>query len=149
VGCVATRLHEHRQAMRGAMLHENAFHTSFTNSPIGLALVDKQGMPSEVNDALCVLLGYTSSELKTHPFAELVHPEDLPAGRDLFLKLIKGDLDHYEVTKRLVHKGGRAIPVHMKVYLARDEEGQPLHTITIINRQNEPTGESFRSSSPI
>ena len=66
------------------------------------------------------------------PFARFVHPEDLKSGRDLFLQLAAGKIDHYEVYKRLVPRDGNEFYTKMTVNLMRDAKGLPSHTISMI-----------------
>ena len=58
------------------------------------------------NDRLVNMLGYARAELipTTQTFALLVHRDDLPELRDLFLKTLKGTLDQFQFEFRMRHK---------------------------------------------
>ncbi len=103
-----------------------------------MALVQTSGQPFASNKKFQEVLGYTEAEVTAMPFAKLVHPDDLPSGRQLFLDLAAGKIDHYEVKKRLVHKQGSIIWTMMSVTLMRDREGKPSYSISAVQPLSEP-----------
>jgi len=58
-----------------------------------MVIVGFDGRFKRVNPAYERTLGYTRRELLSRPFADVVHPEDLPAVRDTFVKLVQGHRD--------------------------------------------------------
>jgi len=62
---------------------EARFRTIFEDSAIGIALVDERNRVVASNPALQKMLGYTAEELRGRSFADLIHPDDLPASKDL------------------------------------------------------------------
>jgi hypothetical protein len=71
-------------------------------------------------------------------FSQLVHPEDLPAGRKLFLSLIEGKIDRYQVNKRLLIRNGDVLLAKMTVALMRDRAGNPSYSISMVERVSQP-----------
>jgi PAS domain S-box-containing protein len=123
-----------RLAERQAEEHLNAFDSLFRSVPVAVALVNPSGYVMDSNQAFQTMLGYSAKEMMAIPFARFVHPEDLAAGRGLFLDLLAGKIESYEASKRLVDKDGNIFRVHMTVSLARGTHGEPKHSISIVQR---------------
>lgn len=107
------------------------------SAPVPMALVRTSGQPFASNKKFQEILGYTEEEVTRTPFAKFVHPDDLPSGRQLFLDLAAGRIDHYETEKRLVHKQGSVIWTMMSVTLMRDREGKPSYSISAVQPLSE------------
>jgi PAS domain S-box-containing protein len=114
--------------------------------PVGVALVNPSGYAFESNEAFQAMLGYSAEEVTAMPFANFVYPEDLSAGRSLFLALMNGTIDHYEAEKRLVHKDGHVLYTKMTVRLVRATDGEPKHSISVVERLPETPLEGRRRS---
>lgn len=148
VGCVAKSLEIHDELDERSESGGEAFKTLLQKIPVGVLLVDPVGLPIDSNSAIQELLGYTAEEIVTIPFSKHVHPDDLAHGRSLFLQLIAGGLESYEINKRLLHRSGEIVPTRMKVHLIRDSEGRPKHTISIVNRTSESQSDALGSTDP-
>jgi len=55
---------------------EERFRSAFEHAPIGVALLGADAQWTQVNRALCDMLGYTESELLALDLESLIHPED-------------------------------------------------------------------------
>lgn len=77
---------------------------TFTNSPIGIAIVSKHGKFAMVNQSFCVLLGYPEAELISYRWQDLTHPEDLLQELSLIFDVATGDRDQYKINKRYLRK---------------------------------------------
>lgn len=108
---------------------EHRFHDIMEFAPIGTGVADLSGRLTEVNCALCQLLGYSRDELKHLTTQDVTHPAD--RGRDLEFKqrLISGEISSFQVEKRLLHKNGHAIPVLLSVVLHKNAAGAPMFMI--------------------
>lgn len=93
-------------------------------APLGMAVVDTAGRFLSVNRALCLLTGWSESELLAMSFQDVTHPDDL--GRDLEMAsaLLSGRRERYAVDERYRKADGTYIWVHVAVSLGRDEEGR-------------------------
>ena len=69
-----------RAASRALARSEEQFRSAMAHAPVGMALVGLDGTFTEVNHALCRLLGYDEAELLGRTFQELTHAEDLELG---------------------------------------------------------------------
>jgi PAS domain S-box-containing protein len=102
------------------------------NTSAAIVKVKTDGMLFECNKRFEEMTGYSADEVKRMRFASFVHPEDLETGRERFLRLAAGEIDRYEVDKRLVDRQGNVIWTRMRVSLIRSEKGEPSHTVSVI-----------------
>ena len=121
---------ERVRAVRQLRESEERFRGAFVHSAIGIALMSPEGRWLQVNAALCAILGYTEAELLATTFQALTVPEDLEANLDHLRRALAGEIDHYELQKRYLHKDGRAISVLLTVSLVRDPLGRPLYFVS-------------------
>ena len=145
-GCVSKNLAELNELAGRLEETQAAFRTLMHHVPVGVVLVDPTGRPIGANEALLELLGYSEEELKGMPFSRHVHPDELSRGRSLFLQLAAGTIDNYMVYKRLRHRDGRVLPTKMKVFLVRDRDGLPKHTISIVEHVPDSVAKILDSS---
>jgi PAS domain S-box-containing protein len=114
------------------LLHESEarFRGAFHNSAIGMAVVGLDGRWLQTNPANCRILGYSEEELRSMNFQELTHPDDLGINLRDLQKALDGDIDHYQLEKRYIHKDGRVIPALLTVSVVRDDNGRALHFVS-------------------
>ncbi|MBM3933877.1 MAG: PAS domain S-box protein [SAR202 cluster bacterium] len=94
---------------------ERRFRTIYESSPLGICIVDAQGVFTQANDSFTRMLGYTEEELRSLRFREITHPDDVPRNLGLFERLVAGNLPHYGMEKRYIRKDGGLVWVHMNV----------------------------------
>ena len=63
----------------------------------------------EVNQSLCQMLGYSKKELGGLTWLDLTYPEDVEKNLELFAEMTEGQIDRYEIDKRVVRKDGSDI----------------------------------------
>ena len=101
---------------------EARFRAIFDGSALGMAVVDLDGKPVHVNEALKRMLGYSGDELMSMPFSEFTHPEDFEKDWSLYLELISGRRSAYQVEKRYVRKDGKLVWGRLTASVARGEQ---------------------------
>ena len=111
---------------------EERFRATFENAAVGIAHVGLDGSWLRVNRRLSEILGYTRDELLARTFQDITHPADLGADLALFERLLAGEVDHYQLEKRYVHRGGHAVWINLTVALATDAGGVPTHAISVV-----------------
>ena len=79
------------------------------------------------NEAYCRMLGYREEELIGKHLRDITHPESLEENLRKQSQLLAGEIDHYRLEKRFVHKSGRVIQGILDASLVRDAEGQPIY----------------------
>lgn len=88
----------------------NTRYRSFFNLPIvGTAITSMSKGWVEVNEETCRILGYTREELFRCTWAELTHPDDLAADEEQFQRMLRREIDGYELEKRFIRKDGTIV----------------------------------------
>jgi len=130
---VVRNVTERHQAARKLRDSEQQFRVAFTHSSIGMALVSLNGRFLQVNAALCRILGYSDSELLATNFQALTHPEDLEPDLALVRRAIAGEISHFEMEKRYIHKDGREVWALLTGALVRGISDEPLYFVSQVH----------------
>ena len=123
---------ERKQAEQDLLESEERFRSIFDNAPITIAQVDLQGHPVVSNPAAQELFGYTGDELAAMVFTDFTHPDDADLDMDLFQELAAGKRDQYSLEKRYIRKDGQVITSNLSVSMIRDERGNPVSAIGMV-----------------
>jgi len=115
-------LHRQQQISTGS----TGFQLSFDQLDVGMAIFGMDGTITDVNQAMCQLLGRTREEVGTLD-AVWVHPEDRQATMEQAIKTLTGEIGAWKMEKRLFHKDGHIVWVLESTTLVRDPDGNPLH----------------------
>jgi PAS domain S-box-containing protein len=94
---------------------------------VGVAIINLSHELLWVDDAFGRLLGHLPRTLIGKNFESITHPDDVGLDRTLATRLLAGDLDHYEMEKRYIHRDKSVVPVHMSVCAIRDRRGNVLY----------------------
>jgi PAS domain S-box-containing protein len=132
-----TDIHDLKEAEAQLRESEERFRGAFENSAIGMALVSLKGRFMRVNGALCGIVGRTAEELLDCTFQDITYPADLDADLGNVRALLAGEIDHYQMEKRYVHKAGHVVWILLAVTLVRDTEGAPVHFVAQIENITE------------
>ena len=108
------------------------FEGTFEQAGVGLAHVGLDGSWLRVNRKLCEIVGYSKGELYGRRFQDITHPEDLDNDLKLFQKLTDGRIPTYSIKKRYFHKDGHLVWIRLTTAMQRDEEGERLYCISVI-----------------
>jgi PAS domain S-box-containing protein len=112
---------------------EEDYRTIFELVGIGAAQVDPAtGCFVRVNPSICEITGYSEEELLDMTFLEVTHSEDRKEDFERFRRFVGGDVLEYKVEKRYVRKDGQEIWVNVDATVIRNEAGQPLRMLVII-----------------
>lgn len=98
------------------------FEGAFKHSAAGMALVNKEGYYTEVNERLCDMFGYTNKEMKLLKFQDITYPKDLNLDLDYKDQLDTGKITHFSSEKRFIHKNNSLVWTHMSVSLEKNNE---------------------------
>ena len=112
--------------------NEERFRTAFQEGPLGFALVGRDHRLLNVNNALCRMMAYEPEELLGMTTQEITHPEDRQAETDLAEQLVRGEIPFYQMSKRYLRKGGEIIWVNMTRSAVRDNQGEFLFALTVV-----------------
>ncbi|MEV4647521.1 PAS domain S-box protein [Saccharopolyspora sp. NPDC049357] len=97
---------------------------TFANAPIGMALLDAHGVWTEVNAALCELLGYSHDELVDLDPTDLTYPDEEASAA--FADVFEGRIDRVSVETRYRHKAGYPVWLLIRVSAVPGPEGAPV-----------------------
>jgi diguanylate cyclase (GGDEF)-like protein/PAS domain S-box-containing protein len=112
------------------------FRAAFENAPIGMALLqvnaERPNDLLQVNRAMCEITGYSEEHLKQTAFRDVVHADDLDAGREAIAKLIRGETGRSDVELRYVHADGHTVWVAAGISLLPAQAGGESYAIAQI-----------------
>ncbi len=113
---------------------EEQFRAIFELTGIGMTQTDPMtGKLLMVNDTLAKMLGFEREELIGKSFLDLTYPDDREESWNDYLRLVRGDINLYDVEKRYVRKDGSIIWCMTIVVLIRDVAGNPLRAIAAVH----------------
>ena len=116
----------------GAAEADQRYLLAARHAPIGIAIVSTDGAFLDSNERLCRLLGYSREELIGKRFHEITHPDDLAVDVAHLEELLAGSAETYRIEKRYFTREGRVLWSQLTVALARDDLGNPLYFISMI-----------------
>ncbi len=123
---------EHRVTEERLRQSEERFRHAFEDAPIGMALVAPEGRWLRVNARLCEILGYETEQLLGMTFQDITHPDDQDTIQFAW-RLLSGEIRHYQIEKRYLHRDGHVVWVLLDVSLVLAEpDGAPLYFIAQI-----------------
>ncbi|MFO0864755.1 MAG: PAS domain S-box protein [Gemmataceae bacterium] len=111
---------------------QKRFHGAFDFAASGMAIVTLDGNWSQVNRALCQMLGYTEPELLKTDWQSLTHPDDLAQDIENVRKLLAGHMLITACGNDFVRKGGDLLHAILSVSLVRDTAGEPRYFVSQI-----------------
>lgn len=111
---------------------EKRFRTIFEKAPVGMMMVrDCFNSFIEVNDALCMGLGYSRDELLHKTPADVTHPADKLKAFPLIEEAWEKGYDFITLEKRFLHRSGQVIHALVALQMVR-EKGQSSHLIGMV-----------------
>ena len=111
---------------------ETKFRRLFEFAPLSIGVSDMEGRITDANQKFFDLLGYPEEQLLKMSWADFSHPEDRKIGRIHFQKLIKGEIQSYQVEKRYAHRDGKTVYVQNSVTGVFDENGGLEYAIGMV-----------------
>ncbi len=105
------------------------FRAAFEHSPVGFALLSVDGYFLEINSALERLLGFTRTEFLATKLERLTHPEDRRIDDLEHQAILDGQIEHYQVEKRYLHKRGGVVYALLNLSLIRSETNEPAYFV--------------------
>jgi len=123
---IARDIGKRLEAERKLRESEERFREVFEHAPFGLCLTGLDGRITQVNAALCRMLGFSKEEMLGTAWAQRTHPDDL----DSFLRSMeqwwKDPSGCMEVEQRYIQRDGNVLWGRVRISLVRDRGGDPL-----------------------
>ncbi len=107
----------------------------FEHVPVGIVLVDREGLVVNVNPALSSITGYERDELLAGGLSVLLGPDHLARIEEirvLVRALFSGETPSFHFEQPFVTKDGRSICLEVTVSVMRDEQGEPLELVAVV-----------------
>jgi PAS domain S-box-containing protein len=111
---------------------EARFRSYFELGLIGMAITSPDKGWLQVNDRLCVILGYPRVELTRMTWAELTHPDDLAGDVAHFDRALRGEIEGYSLDKRFIRKDGKIVFATISVSCLRKPDGSADHFVAML-----------------
>ena len=117
---------------------ERSLRAVFDASGVGMALTDLDGRFLRVNNGFCDLLGYGREDLVGGMrLSEVTHPDDPSPDDPDRQASFRDGIDGYKVEKRFIHAGGGIVWAVANVTVMRDEAGEPIHLLGLVQETTE------------
>jgi PAS domain S-box-containing protein len=120
---------KHKEVENALRESEERFRSMFELSGIGMALVKPGGRFLKVNRSLCEIVGYSENELLTMNIQNITHVEDLSTCVPNVVKMLRGEIPHYQIEERFIHKRGYVIWILLNSSLVCGDQGQPRYYV--------------------
>lgn len=124
---------DRKQMETAIQLSEARAKATFEQAAVGFLEVEvstKQCV--RVNDHFCKLMGYTRVELLGMTVAELTHPNDIPASKEMMQKLYSGDLEKFTLEKRYLRKDGTYFWAETTVFSVELQDGEAVYSVGLV-----------------
>jgi diguanylate cyclase (GGDEF)-like protein/PAS domain S-box-containing protein len=124
-----TDISERRRTEDALRLSNDRFRSAFNDAPIGMAVTEPAGRFVQVNAALTRLLGREDVALLGMRIDEVLHPDDVEAGRRQRQALLDGELTHHQLETRFVHRDGSVVGVLHSSSVIPGADGSPQYIV--------------------
>lgn len=140
-----TELRAAEQALRES---EALFRPVFDQVPLGAALTDTRFRFTQVNDALCAMLGYAREELLQLGFPDVTHPDEVDVAVLGGRRLAAGEIDELVREKRYVRKDGGIVWGRVAVRRVVDAAGARVAQLALVHdvTEHRRAAEALRES---
>lgn len=106
---------------------EERFRQVYNHMSTGVAKVSLEFKIESANPAYCKMLGYHEEELLGKHLREITHPDFLEKNLLKQSQLAAGEIDHFRMEKRFIHKNDKIVYGMLDASLVRDCDGIPLY----------------------
>ena len=125
---------------------EVAYRAIFEQSSVGMGFMSLDECRwLDVNNALCRMLSRSRDDMLATPLPCMTHVDDLGLDVLPFQRMVRGELDSYQIEKRLLHEKGHKVWTRLTLSLIRDVCGNADYAIVVVEdiRDRKATEESL------
>ncbi|MFZ5981500.1 MAG: PAS domain S-box protein, partial [Candidatus Zixiibacteriota bacterium] len=122
---VSLDISDYKQALTALDRSEHKYSELYENIRDGIGVVNLDGKIINCNSALLQMLGYSREELLELSLEDITPRQRYESEKKIIREQIlkQGYSDIYQ--KEYIHKDGHLVPVELRTYLIKDENGQP------------------------
>lgn len=125
-----------RSAEQAAVRQEREFRKVFDEASLGIALFDQQARLRVSNRNLQRIFGYTAEQMNNlevrRLLADILPPAELDAAMQRVANVLEGRTQQYTLEQLYHRKDGQTFWGNVTVTAARDDAGQPLYGIAMV-----------------
>ncbi|HYH21936.1 MAG TPA: PAS domain S-box protein [Azospirillum sp.] len=123
---------ERARAEAALRMSEQRLRVTYDNAFAGFAELDLDGRVLNANARLADILGCTREEVLAMGLLSVTDPRDASADEACFRRMAAGEIDSYQLEKRVTRKDGRQLWVALAASLVRDADQKPLYSVRVI-----------------
>lgn len=112
---------------------EESFRSIFEYSLVGSILSTPEGQIVKVNYVMENLFGYMAAEFMSMNIKELTFPDDYDVDQEMYLGMLEGWRNYYQIEKRFVSNHGIVIWGMLSASVVRDRTGCPRYVVYMID----------------
>jgi PAS domain S-box-containing protein len=131
---VVNDITERKRAEELLQVSEAKFRSIYEHMAVGLAQVSLDFKIMSANQAYCSMLGYQEKDLVGRHLKEITHPDVIEENIQKQVNLTSGEIDHYRMEKKLIHKNGQTIHAILDANLIRDAADKAIYFLgSVVN----------------
>ncbi len=119
-------------AFRKIQESEQKFRAAFDYSAGGILFIDPDGALLRFNSFFCDMLGYSEEDLLSKSYSEIIHSKHLAESLSSLTRMKSGNISAESHETRYLHKSGKAVWGFESISLLRDQYGNPLYFISLV-----------------
>jgi PAS domain S-box-containing protein len=132
--CICRDITERKQAEEALRESEARFRSVYDHTAVGLVHVSLDLHIISANKAYHDMLGYKENDLIGRHLKEITHPDVIDENFQNQTKLASGEIDHYSMEKKFIHKNGQTVHAILDANLIRDALGNPTYFLgSVVN----------------
>lgn len=128
---VARDVTEHMLVEKALRQSEEAFRKLFQENPIGIVLADLELRVTQVNNALCAMLGFSDKQLISRKLSDLMLVSHTQHGGNI-QRLLRGEIRSFQVETTLHTRRNQPLWVHVTTSILRDTDSAPFQVFQMV-----------------
>lgn len=115
-----TDITESKNIAEELQINEERFRASFDEAGVGIANISMDGRWLRLNREMSNITGYSREELIRRPYDEMTHEDDRVRSRELYEKVMSGEIESGSVEQRYIRKDGTEAWVNLTTSLVSE-----------------------------
>lgn len=142
---LATSVQGRATVMRQLSASEQRFRTLYTKTPTMMFSIDNKGCITSVSALWLSMLGYSEQEVLGRPSVDFLTPESARRAREEVIPQSRRDGRCDNVAYQVVTRDGQILDVLLSAVWEFDDQGQPLHSLGVLQDVTEKNRLAARS----